>query len=376
MQIQSADSRNAQSKIYTALAYWILAGFLGFMIDLMNRGPLVLDVHSRDFNPIIVIPVLLCVPALIFTLRAGIDWLWARRFGISVLEVDDIVAGGQLHGVLRTANDIHASSDFTLRLQCIRSLEKKWAGRHGMQQSAVVDDVIGEWKQKVPASGDSSSAGVPFSFALPPEMPPTAGAQSVDGSVRWALIASAPRVGLHYHSVFPIPVRSRPGGQSHQAHGAPHGRIDPSGAERTLFTTRLHPAVYLRPAALFAAGVILRWTAVPLASMWIAEASVLLIVVALFDVMIQVVQQGNTEFAFTTYRLSMSTGTFRKHRRELALQTIESISVKQSSIGRLLGYGTVTVTLVDGTQQSCAWVAKAQELAQKVQQYLAKTSVA
>jgi uncharacterized membrane protein YdbT with pleckstrin-like domain len=72
----------------------------------------------------------------------------------------------------------------------------------------------------------------------------------------------------------------------------------------------------------------------------------------------------------------MSTGTFRKRRRELALQTIEFVSVKQSQIGRLLGYGTLVVTMVDGTHESYAWVARAQELAEKVQQYLSKTSVA
>jgi hypothetical protein len=366
MQIPSANYQNVHSKVYTALAYWILAAFLGFMIDLLNGGPLVLDVHSRDFNPIVVIPIILCVPALIYTLLAGRDWLWASRFGTSVLEVDDLVAGGQLHGVLRTEHDIHATSDFALRLQCIRSMEKVWAGKGGMQHSVVVDDVLGQWKQHVPASGDSSSTGVPFSFALPPEMPPTAGDPGTDGAVRWALIASAPRAGVHYHAVFPIPMRSRPGDRHREPKGASHARVEPTGDERTLFETRRSQAVFLRPAGWFAAYAILRVMGVfPLAEL-------LFIVVGLFDVIIRVMQQSNTAFAFTTYRLSMSTGTFRRRRRELALQNIESVSAQQSPTGRLLGYGTVVVTLVDGTQQSCAWVARAQEFADRVQQYLSK----
>jgi hypothetical protein len=45
----------------------------GVGIYALNNGPLVLDVHSREFNPILVIPVLLCVPALIYSLLAGRD---------------------------------------------------------------------------------------------------------------------------------------------------------------------------------------------------------------------------------------------------------------------------------------------------------------
>jgi hypothetical protein len=238
-----------------------------------------------------------------------------------------------------------------------------------MQHSMVVDDILGQWKQDVPASGDSSSAGVPFSFALPPEMPPTAGGPGTDGAVRWALIASAPRVGVHYHAVFPIPVRGNPGSLHPQTAGGSRGRVRPSGAERTLFKTGLHPAVYLRPAAWFAAYAVLRIMGVlPLAELFF-------LVTGLFDVIIRVLQHGKTSFAFTTYRLSMSTGTFRKRRRELALQSIDSVSAQQSRTGRLLGYGTLTVTLVDGTRESCAHVARAQEFAERVQRYLSTMSV-
>lgn len=368
MQIPSADAQNVHSKLYTALAYWILAGFLWFTIDLLNSGPLVLDVHSRDFNPVVVIPAILCVPALLYSLFAGGDWLRSSRFGTSVLDVDDVEAGGQLHGVLRTERDIHATSDFVLRLQCIRSQEKRWGGANGIEHSAVVDDVLGVWKQHVPTSGDSSSAGVAFSFALPPEMPPTAGGPGTNGAVRWALIASAPRAGVDYHAVFPIPVRSRPGHRHPQPEAASHARVGPSGAERTLFETRLSQAVYLRPAAWFAVYAILRMmSAFPLAEL-------VCIVVGLFDAIIRVLQHSNAAFAFTTYRLSISTGTFRKRRRELALQNIESATAQQSAIGRRLGYGTFVVTLVDGTHESCAWVARAPEFAERVRQYLSKMS--
>jgi hypothetical protein len=159
--------------------------------------------------------------------------LWANPFRTSVLDVDDIVAGGQLHGVLRTAFDIHATSDFALRLQCIRSREDLIGNRHCTQDSVGVDDILGQWKQRVQASCDTSSLVVPFSFALDPEMPPTAGAPGTNGAVRRALIASAPR-GTELPRGLPIPVRSRSGVRHHEIEGAPHARNEPSGSERSI----------------------------------------------------------------------------------------------------------------------------------------------
>lgn len=364
MQVQSADAQNAHSRLYTALAYWILAGFLLFGIYAFNNGSLVLDFHSRDFIPIVIIPFALFVPALIYTVLAGRDWLWASRFGTSTLDLEDTVTGGQLRGVLRTANDIHASSDFVLRLQCIRSKEELVAKKGGLRgDSVIVDDVIGEWKHKVPASGDSSSAGVPFTYTLPPEMPPTAGAPGTKGAVRWALIASAPRAGMNYHAVFAIPVHSRPGGQHHEVNGVTQARFEPSGEERTLFETRLHQVIYLRPLAWFAGALIAGLLGFPLTSR-------LLVVTGFVDVILQVLQQDNTAVALTTYRLDISSGTFRRRRRELALQAIGSVRTKQSPLGRWLSYGTVLVTLVDGTQESYAYVARADELASRIHEYL------
>jgi hypothetical protein len=383
MRIASADYDNAHSKVYTAAAYWILAGLVAVGILTFNKGPLVLDVHSRDFNPIVLIPVIVCIPALIYSFLAGRDWVWARSFGTSVLEADDIIAGQRLHGVLRTPFDVHATADFVMRLQCIRSKVVMVSRGHGVQDSVVVDDVLGEWTQKVPGSSDSSSAGVPFDFTLPPAMPPTAGAPGTSGAVRWALIAAAPRAGLNYHAVFPILVRGRPSHRREHAEGAldhavapgpaheasaPPGSAEMSGPERTLLETRLHSAVFLRPAAWFVAALLFRAMAFPLFSM-------LFVVIGLVDVIVRVLQRVNTEFMLTNSRLSWSTGTFRKRRLELALQNVESISVTDSPTGRLLGYGTVIVALTGGTKERGAWVANAKELASQVQQQISRSGL-
>jgi hypothetical protein len=214
LRIESANKENARYYASTAAAYLILALLVFGGIAYFNRGPLVLDPSSRDFNPIVIIPLLVAMSGLFDLIRAGRDWLRARWFGTSVLEIDEAFAGHSLHGTLRTARDLKTTSGFVLRLQCIQSKEIAVPGRTaGHTSYTIVDDVLCELAQKVEGRG-RSSIGVPVDFALPPDMPPTHGAQGIKGSIRWALIAEARLMGLSYNAVFRIPVRS---------HSAKHG---------------------------------------------------------------------------------------------------------------------------------------------------------
>jgi hypothetical protein len=212
MRIENADYQNVHAKALNATAYLIVAGLVVGGIRLFG-GPIVLDVHAHDFNPIVLMPLIVSVGALLYAASAGRAWLWARWFRTSVLEVDAVVAGERLHGVLRTAFDVRATAPFAFRLQCIKTRTVIYG-----KESTVVDDVLGEWTQSVQASGDPSIVGIPFDFSLPGAMPPTGVAGG--GTVRWALICSARRAGLNYHAVFPIPVEGRPTHQHGVAHGA------------------------------------------------------------------------------------------------------------------------------------------------------------
>jgi uncharacterized membrane protein YdbT with pleckstrin-like domain len=59
-----------------------------------------------------------------------------------------------------------------------------------------------------------------------------------------------------------------------------------------------------------------------------------------------------TEFAVTNRRVIAKTGFIRRHTLEMLLSKIESVSVKQGILGRLLNFGTVTVTGTGGTRES------------------------
>ena len=59
-----------------------------------------------------------------------------------------------------------------------------------------------------------------------------------------------------------------------------------------------------------------------------------------------------TEFAVTNKRVLAKTGWLRRQTLELLLSKVESISVDQGILGRLLNFGVVTVTGTGGTKES------------------------
>jgi uncharacterized membrane protein YdbT with pleckstrin-like domain len=50
-----------------------------------------------------------------------------------------------------------------------------------------------------------------------------------------------------------------------------------------------------------------------------------------------------TEIAVTNRRVIYKTGLIRRHTTEINMDKIESVDVDQSVLGRLFGYGTVTI---------------------------------
>jgi len=59
-----------------------------------------------------------------------------------------------------------------------------------------------------------------------------------------------------------------------------------------------------------------------------------------------------TEFGVTNKRLIVKTGLIRRRTLELLLRQVEAIAVDQGLSGRLLGYGSVTLTGTGGVRES------------------------
>jgi uncharacterized membrane protein YdbT with pleckstrin-like domain len=69
----------------------------------------------------------------------------------------------------------------------------------------------------------------------------------------------------------------------------------------------------------------------------------------LFMLLNVVVKVATTELALTNKRIIAKFGFIRRSTVELRLEKVESISINQGLLGRLLGYGTVVVKGTGGT---------------------------
>ncbi len=75
-----------------------------------------------------------------------------------------------------------------------------------------------------------------------------------------------------------------------------------------------------------------------------------------------------TEMAVTNKRVMIKTGLVTRRTTELLLGKIESIQVDEGLLGRILGYGTITVRGTGGTPEPFSKVAHPLEFRRQVQQ--------
>ena len=122
--------------------------------------------------------------------------------------------------------------------------------------------------------------------------------------------------------------------------------------ERVEFRTRLHWILLTRPVLVTVVGLVL--AALPwwygLQPMF-AVVGLAIALVGLALVAATALRIATSEFAVTTMRIVMKVGLFAIHTDEILLQRVETIGVDQSLWGRILGYGSVTVTGTGGARE-------------------------
>jgi len=112
--------------------------------------------------------------------------------------------------------------------------------------------------------------------------------------------------------------------------------------EKLLATGNIHWIIYWPAIALMALAVI-ALSVLGLASIVGRIIFVLLALAAIFFAIKEWLQQWITEIAVTDRRVIVKTGLIRRHTAEMNMDKVESVTVYQSVLGRLLGYGSVHV---------------------------------
>jgi uncharacterized membrane protein YdbT with pleckstrin-like domain len=136
--------------------------------------------------------------------------------------------------------------------------------------------------------------------------------------------------------------------------------------EKVIYATSLHWLVYLRSILLLILAIgCLAASAVipePTPALPFKIATALLILAVLFGVIALVsglsafIRRSTTELAVTDRRVIFKTGVFQRHSMEMNLSKVETVGVNQSILGRILGYGTVTVRGTGGSFEPVAFI--------------------
>ncbi len=75
-----------------------------------------------------------------------------------------------------------------------------------------------------------------------------------------------------------------------------------------------------------------------------------------------------SEFAITNKRIIIKVGFISRRTIEMNLTKVESVSIEQSILGRILGYGTIKVIGTGGTREPFSGIANPLEFRKQFQQ--------
>ena len=113
--------------------------------------------------------------------------------------------------------------------------------------------------------------------------------------------------------------------------------------EKIIYKARLHGIIFVKPVALIVLGVIFLFIQ-PIIGSLVVVIGVVAVIPPLIDFL-------SSEFGVTNKRVIIKMGFLRRRTVELLLRQVEAISVDQSVLGRMLDFGSVTLTGTGGVRE-------------------------
>jgi len=80
------------------------------------------------------------------------------------------------------------------------------------------------------------------------------------------------------------------------------------------------------------------------------------------------IMRATSEFAITNKRVIIKVGLIRRTTLEMNLQKIETVNVNQSIMGRIFGYGFITIVGTGGSKETFPQISRPLEFRKKFQE--------
>src|SRR5947208_843643 len=114
--------------------------------------------------------------------------------------------------------------------------------------------------------------------------------------------------------------------------------------ETVITTGRMHWIIYARGVLIVVAGLVIAMLPLPDSFAWLQRVTGgLVVLLGLFFLAVSWIEQTTTEIAVTNKRVIQKRGLIRRLTGEMNMDKVESVIVDQSLLGRILGYGSITV---------------------------------
>jgi uncharacterized membrane protein YdbT with pleckstrin-like domain len=131
--------------------------------------------------------------------------------------------------------------------------------------------------------------------------------------------------------------------------------------EHVVYRADLHWIIFARAILVLVVGLVLVFEP------RIAQASVVVLLIGVVMLVPPFVAYRTTELGVTNKRVIVKTGLVRRRTLELLLRQVEAILVDQSLLGRLFGFGSITLTGTGGVREIFHRVRDPLELRRRIQ---------
>ncbi|RGN43968.1 PH domain-containing protein [Bacteroides sp. OM05-12] len=110
--------------------------------------------------------------------------------------------------------------------------------------------------------------------------------------------------------------------------------------EEIKYVAKLHPALFFQPVLLFLPG----WWLCTMEIKVLHYGGIFLLFMGVVSLVQRIMVKAGSVYAVTNKRVILKTGVISRRALDLVLAKCEGLQIKQSVLGRILNYGTITVT--------------------------------